>query len=65
MFILNTFPVSWQLTKRGSERILMKPVLYNFYRKEEEKIFINVATVPPPDILGTLHINFSSFAFHN
>ena len=51
-------------TKRGSERILRKPGSYSFRERKKGKTKMRLQ-FPPPDISGTLHMNFSSFAFYD
>lgn len=56
MIILNTFPVSRQLPKKGGERVMVKPVLYSFIGRKKEN-YLNIkdmAPVSPPDISGKL-----------
>lgn len=53
MIILNTFSINWQLPKRGSEGIIMKPVLYSFIGRGKKKYFLKIK-IPPLDISGKL-----------
>ena len=50
--------------ERGSERTVMELVSYSFRERKKEKIKMWLQC-PPLDISGTLHMNFSSFAFND